>query len=246
MPVSVNFVGSGDAFGTGGRFNTCILVDGSDIRFTIDFGASSLVALNAQGISHNSIDAILLTHIHGDHSAGIPFMLLDAMLGAKRDRPLTIAGPKNLKSRLDECMAVLFPGSEAMEPNFPLHFVELQVGRTTDVLGLTVTPYAAKHTWQTDPTALRVGVDDKIVTYSGDGDWTPDLAEATQGADLFIAECYFHSKPVKWHLNYPTIREHKAEFGARRMVLTHMGPEMLARVGEVPEECAEDGLVITL
>lgn len=246
MSVTVNFVGSGDAFGTGGRFNTCILVDAEKIRFTIDFGASSLVALNAQGIAHNSIDAILLTHIHGDHSAGIPFMLLDAMLGARRDRALTIAGPKNLKARLDECMEILFPGSGEMVPKFPLHYVELEAGRPNDVLGLSVTPYAAKHTWQTDPTALRVSVDDKIVTYSGDGDWTPELPLATQDADLFIAECYFHSKPVKWHLNYGTIQEHKESFGAKRMILTHMGPEMLPLADQVPEECAEDGLVITL
>lgn len=246
MSVQVNFVGSGDAFGTGGRFNTCIMVDGGGLRFTIDFGASSLIALNKQGIAHNSIDAILLTHIHGDHSAGIPFMLMDAMLGARRDRPLTIAGPKNLKARLMEASEVLFPGSNEMTPKFPIHYVELEVGEPNEVLGLTVTPYAAKHTWQTDPTALRIGVDDKIVTYSGDGDWTPDLFKASKGADLFIAECYFHQKPVKWHLNYPTIQEHKEAFGAKRIILTHMGPEMLAKADEVPEECAEDGLVITL
>ncbi len=246
MSVQVNFVGSGDAFGTGGRFNTCIMVDGKDVRFTIDFGASSLIALNKQGIAHNSIDAILLTHIHGDHSAGIPFMLMDAMLGARRDRPLTIAGPKNLEARLAEAAEVLFPGSNAMTPKFPIHYVELEVGVPNTVLGLTVTSYAAKHTWQTDPTALRIAVDDKIVTYSGDGDWTPDLPKATQGADLFIAECYFHQEPIKWHLNYPTIQEHKDAFGAKRMILTHMGPEMLAMAGKVPEECAEDGLVITL
>lgn len=246
MSVTVNFVGSGDAFGTGGRFNTCIMVDGKDIRFTIDFGATSLVALNAQGIKHNSIDAILLTHIHADHSAGIPFMLMDAMLGAKRDRPITIAGPKNVKARIEECMEILFPGSSVMEPKFPLHYVELEVGKANDVLGLSVTPYAAKHTWQTDPTVLRVGVDDKIVTYTGDGDWTPDLPKATKDADLFIAECYFHSKPIKWHLNYYAIQEHKEEFGAKRMILTHMGPEMLPLADQVPEECAEDGMVITL
>ncbi len=246
MSVKVNFVGSGDAFGTGGRFNTCIMVDGADIRFTIDFGASSLIALNKQGIEHNSIDAILLTHIHADHSAGIPFMLVDAMLGAKRDRPLTIAGPKNLEARLAETAEVLFPGMGTMVPKFPIDYVELEIGVPNDVLGLTVTPYTAKHTWQTDPTGLRVGVDDKVVTYTGDGDWTPDMAKAAQGADLFIAECYFHSKPVPWHLNYGTIQEHKEEFGAKRTILTHMGPEMLAMAGEVPEECAEDGMVVTL
>lgn len=246
MSVKVNFVGSGDAFGTGGRFNTCILVDGKDVRFTIDFGGTSLVALNAQGISHNSIDAILLTHIHSDHSSGVPLLLMDAMLGAKRDRPLTIAGPKNLRSRMEEARAVLFPGSEVMVPKFPVNYVELPVGETSEFLGLKVTPFAAKHTWQTDPTALRVEVDGKIVTYSGDGDYTPDLARAAKDADLFIAECYFYEKPVKWHLNYPSIREHKADFAAKRMILTHFGPEMLAMADQVPEETAHDGLIVEL
>ena len=222
------------------------MVDGENLRFAIDFGASSLVALNAQGIPHNSIDAILLTHIHGDHSAGIPFMLMDVMLGAQRDRPLTIAGSKNVKARIEECAEVLLPGSSGMAPKFPLHYVELGVGWPNDILGLSVIPYAAKHTWQTDPAALRITVDDKVVTFSGDGDWTPDLPKATQDADLFIAECFFQSKPVKWHLNFGTIQERKAEFGANRMILTHMGPEMLPFADRVPEECAEDGLVITL
>jgi ribonuclease BN (tRNA processing enzyme) len=246
MSVTVNFVGSGDAFGTGGRFNTCILVDGKDTRFTIDFGGTSLVALNAQGIHHNTIDAILLTHIHSDHSSGVPILLMDAMLGARREKPLTIAGPKNLKERLEETRENLFPGSSIMEPKFPVHYVEMPVSETSELLGLKVTPYAAKHTWQTNPTALRIEVDDKIVTYSGDGDYTPELAKASNGADLFIAECYFYEKPVKWHLNYPTIREHMDGFAAKRTILTHFGPEMLAMADQVPEETAHDGLIVEL
>ena len=46
MKATVTFVGSGDAFGSGGRFQTCILVDIPGLRFVIDFGASSLIALN--------------------------------------------------------------------------------------------------------------------------------------------------------------------------------------------------------
>jgi hypothetical protein len=45
MTVSVRFVGSGDSFGSGGRFQTCILVDGTASRVAIDFGASLLIAL---------------------------------------------------------------------------------------------------------------------------------------------------------------------------------------------------------
>src|SRR5262250_3454267 len=102
MTVSVRFVGSGDAFGSGGRFQTCILVDAPGTRFAIDFGTSSLIALAQQGIAHTSIDAVLLKHLHGDHCGGVPFLLVDAMLAAKRTRALTIAGPRDLERRLAE------------------------------------------------------------------------------------------------------------------------------------------------
>jgi len=156
MTATVRFVGSGDSFGSGGRFQTCILVDGGGTRFAIDFGTSSLIALHQQGIEHNSIDAVLLTHLHGDHCGGVPFMLMDAMLGARRRRPLTIAGPRETRARLEAIAEALFPGSDVMVPKFPLEYVEMETGRANTVGALRVTPYAAKHTWQTNPTFLRV------------------------------------------------------------------------------------------
>jgi ribonuclease BN (tRNA processing enzyme) len=183
MKATVRFVGSGDSFGSGGRFQTCILVDADIVRFAIDFGTSSLIALGQQGIEHNSIDAVLLTHLHGDHCGGVPFMLVDAMLGARRSRPLTIAGPRDTRARLGAIAEALFPGSQTMVPKFPLDYVELGVGRANPVGKLQVTPYAAKHTWQTNPTFLRVEVGDKVIAYTGDGEWTDEMAKMGRGAD---------------------------------------------------------------
>jgi len=214
--VTVRFVGSGDSFGSGGRFQTCIVVDGPRTRFAIDFGASSLIALAQQGIDPNSIDAVVLTHLHGDHCAGVPFLLIDAMLASKRSRPLTIAGPRDLPRRMADIREALFPGSHVMTPGFGLQWIE------------------------------RVEVAGKVIAYTGDTEWTDDVAQVARGADLFIAECYFYEKPVKWHLNYPEITAHAEEVGAKRLILTHMSREMLAHAGRVPEECARDGLVVVL
>ena len=244
--VTVRFVGSGDSFGSGGRFQTCILVDGPTSRFAIDFGTSSLIALAQQGLEHNSIDAILLTHLHGDHCGGVPFLLIDAMLAAKRTRPLTIAGPRDLRRRMGEIQEALFPGSHAMTPQFPLEWIELEPGRSHKVLDFVVTAQPARHTKETHPTALRVEVSGKVIAYTGDTEWTDDVAKVAVGADLLIVECYFYEKPIKWHLNYPAIAAHRGDFGAKRVILTHMSKEMLAHVGEVPEECARDGLIVTV
>jgi ribonuclease BN (tRNA processing enzyme) len=246
MAVRVRIVGSGDSFGSGGRFQTCIVVDGPATRFAIDFGASSLIALAQQGIHPNSLDAILLTHLHGDHCGGVPFLLLDAMLAAKRDRPLTVAGPAGTRAHLATLQEALFPGSHIMTPKFALDHRELALGVPNAILDLVATPWPARHVPETNPTALRVEVGGRVVAYTGDTEWTDDVARVAAGADLLIAECYFHGKPIKGHLTYPAIVERVRAAGARRVILTHMGAEMLARRDDVPEECAADGMVIEL
>jgi len=238
--ITARFIGSGDAFGSGGRLQTCILINAPDIRFAIDFGATSLVGLRQQNIDPNSIDAILLTHLHGDHCAGVPFFLLDAMLGSKRTKPLAILGPRNTRTHLQRLQDTLFPGSHTMEPKFVLEFAEVMPDQTLDFLNLMVTATEARHTKETNPLALRIRVGDKTVAYTGDGEYTEALNALVSGADLLIAECYFHSKSVKWHLNYPDIMR----LSAKQVVLTHMHTDMLAHVDDVPENCAYDGYVV--
>ncbi len=240
--MKVTFVGTGDAFGSGGRLQTCILVEGPTTTFAIDFGASSLIGLRREEIDPNSIDLVLLTHLHGDHCGGIPFLLLDAMLGSKRLRPLTIVGPRDTKPHLERVQEALFPGSHVMEPKFGLHYNEISPGNRLEVADLTFDCVEARHTRETNPLAVCVTLGDKRVAYTGDGELTDELSRLVSGVDLLIAESYFYDKAVPWHLNYPDI-DH---LDAKRIVLTHMHSNMLERADEVPEECAHDGYVITI
>ena len=246
-PSTVTFAGCGDAFGSGGRFNSCFIVDVAGLRYAIDFGATSLVALQQANIKHSSIDVIVISHIHADHCSGIPSMLLDSMLAAKRTKPLTIAGPKDTEKRLRDMMESMLPGSDIMIPKFDLRFVEMDL-HVPNRIGedMVVTPYPAVHTAKTHPTSLRIEAGGKIVAYSGDTAWTEHVTKVSKNADLFICESYFYKKPVRFHLNYPEVVEHWNAFQAKRIILTHMGPEMLAMANQVPEECAFDGLVVTI
>lgn len=245
--AKITFVGTGDAFGSGGRMNTCFLVETGGLVFAIDFGATSLPALKGQGIEHDRIDLILLTHFHGDHAAGVPVLLMDAMLGTKRTRPLTIAGPPGTAQRLPVIHEALFPGSAGMKPKFDLTKRDMEIGGPHDMLGLKITTYPAIHTPESMPTSMRVELPDgKVIAYTGDSAWTAHIPALARGSDLLIAECYFHQKPVPFHMNYPVIQQHRAELQTKRLVLTHMGPEMLEVADEVPEECAYDGMTIEI
>lgn len=88
----------------------------------------------------------------------------------------------------------------------------------------------------------------KTVAYSGDTEWTPTLVSVARDADLFVCEAYSWERDLKYHLSLKTALARRAELGCRRMILTHMSDEVLARRAEleVEVETAEDGLTITL
>ncbi len=246
MTVKVRFLGSGDAFGSGGRLQTCILIEGESGRYLVDCGASALIAMRRYGVDPNAIDAILLTHLHGDHFGGVPFFLLDGHLLSRRDRPLTVAGPPDTRARLEVLSEALFPGMTGIDYRFDFEVTEYDPGVPNRLAGLVFTPYPAVHTPQTNPHALRIECDGRTITYSGDGEWSDTLIPAARGADLFIAECYFFDKAVKLHMNYKTLSAHLDEVGAKRVILTHMADEMLRRADGLAEETAQDGLVVEL
>ena len=244
--VNVQFLGTGDAFGSGGRLQTCFYVDAGAVQFLLDCGTSSLIALKRWGLSTSQIDIILLTHLHADHFGGVPFFLLDAGLMTKRTKPLIIAGPPGLEHRIRQAQDVLFPGAPTMRLGFPVEFIELRDRESRELGQLVVTPYQVEHGGGAPAYALRVGCGGRMITYSGDTEWTPALVEAARGADLFICEANFFDKKVKYHMNYRTLMEHRDELDCKRLILTHMGEEMLGRIGSLEIEGAEDGQRIVL
>ena len=242
--VQVRFIGCGDAFGSGGRFNTCFQILHAQGRCLIDCGASSLVALRRAGVEPNAIDSIFLTHLHGDHFGGIPFFLLDARLASRRAAPLLIAGPPGTEKRVADTLECLFPGAGGKGYPFPLEFAEFKEGEIFRRGPYAVTPYPANHSAGAPCYALRLEVEGKTVAYSGDGAWSDGLIGAGRNADLFIAESYFFEKTVGQHMDFKTLGARLPEIAPKRLILTHMSPDMLGRLPELPCETAEDGKTV--
>ncbi|MGN6461176.1 MAG: MBL fold metallo-hydrolase, partial [Pseudolabrys sp.] len=65
--MQITIIGSGDAFGSGGRANTCFHLRTAKSVLLIDCGASALPRLKHYDIDLNAIDGIILSHLHGDH-----------------------------------------------------------------------------------------------------------------------------------------------------------------------------------
>lgn len=247
MALSLQFVGCGDAFGSGGRFNTCFHLVGERTSLLIDCGASSLIAMNRLGIDRNAITTIVITHFHADHFGGIPFFILDAQFFSKRRAPLTIVGPVGLATWYERVMETAFPGSSQAAQKFELRLVEIAAGASLEVDGARVSAFQALHGPPDTPCiAVRIEAEGRSVAYTGDTEWTPALIPAAQDADLFIAEAYFRDKPVATHLSLNAIEAHLDELRPRRLVLTHMSDDMLGHPDRARFETAEDGKVIEI
>jgi ribonuclease BN (tRNA processing enzyme) len=245
-PVALRFLGSGDAFGSGGRLQTCLQLSGDPAGpLLVDCGASSLIAMKRAGVDPGQIQWVVVSHLHGDHFAGLPFMVLDGQF-SRRALPLVVAGPPGVAARVTAAMDVLFPGSSAAQRRFPLEFLELSDRRPTAVGPATVVPFAVVHPSGAPAFALRVEYGGKIVAYSGDTQWTDALLEAADGADLFVCEAYFFDRPVKYHLDYLTLTAHRARLACRRLILTHLGDQMLQSLPKVDADIAHDGLEVVL
>jgi ribonuclease BN (tRNA processing enzyme) len=244
--VEVHFLGTGDAFGSGGRLQSCIGVQTGNLRFLLDCGASGLVSLKRGGVDPAEIGLILLSHLHGDHFGGIPFLILDGQF-SRRTRPLLVAGPPGVEARVKEAMEIFFPGSSRVQRKFPVEFAELKE-RAENVFGeIRVTPFPVVHSSGSPSFALRVGCAGKQIGYSGDTEWTETLIEAASGTDLFISECYLFDKKIHYHLNYQILKEQKEKLGCRRLILTHMGEDVLNHLPSIGDmELAEDGKKILI
>ena len=238
--LTVTFIGSGDAFGSGGRLQSCILVDDGAERVLLDCGTSSLIGMKRLGIDPNTIGSVLVSHLHGDHFGGIPFLILDGQF-SRRDRDLHAVGPVGTEQRVRAAMEVLYPGSSMVQRRFALDFSEMVAG-STEVLGaMKVTVFPADHASGAPAHLTRVEFGGRTIAYSGDTAWTASLLEAARGADLLICEAYFREKRVPFHLSYADLLEHRHELNCRRIVLTHMTNEMIEADG-IELERACDGL----
>jgi ribonuclease BN (tRNA processing enzyme) len=245
--MKLTVVGCGDAFGSGGRLQTCYLVDASSTRFLIDCGATALIGFNKLGLDPNSVETIFISHLHGDHYSGLVWWLVHAQHVAKRTAPLTVVGPVGVQARFEAAAEALFPGSTTIQRRYDLRFLELTREKPMDVGPVRVTPFEVKHPSGAPPYALRFELEGKVLSFTGDTEWVETLVPAGRGADLYIMECYQLEGEPRYHMSWKRIAAELDRIGPRRVMLTHMATAMLARRGEVTDPrvvLAEDGLVL--
>lgn len=243
--MHLTIVGSGDAFGSGGRSNTCLRLDnrresGETQTLVVDFGSSALVAWHKLGFSTSEIDAVVLSHLHGDHFGGLPSLLLEGQFVSQRKKPLTIIGPQGLEARLRATCEALFPDSWSNNWSYPLTLVETVPGHVTEAAGCRIAALPVEHPSGAMSRALRIDNGQTVFAFSGDTCWVDNLVEISRDADLFVIECYSGLEPVPYHIDWRTLKANLPRLTARKIMATHMNDSAYA----LRQDMAAAGLLI--
>ena len=248
MSATITALGSGDAFSAAGRGHTCWLLEDELGLALVDAGGSVLAALHRAGVAPERIAAIHFTHLHGDHIAGWPFLLLDGLYRARRTARLEVTGPPGTRERLAALWAACYPDAARKPLPFAVDLVELAPGEEAQVAGRKIVALAARH--QAPPQvalSLRVEVPGRVLAFTGDTGPHQGLRALAAGAAALISECSEldgdgGDPALRKHLAWSDLRGILPTLGVRRVLLGHLGADARAAASAIQLEAKTLGL----
>lgn len=214
------FVGTGNAFAEGGLCWNGFVAGG---RYLFEAPPTALMALNKMGIEPNDLEAVILSHHHGDHFLGLPSLILHWKY-RKRTRPVVIIGPPGTEELTRTIGNAVYPG--LFEVAFPLIFQTAKPGTPHRVCELEVEPVEVKHD---ERLSMSLGyncrLNGRTFAYTGDTALCDGALDMARSAEVLVAECASRADNIPVHMNLvkdiPILRS--AMKPESTLLLTHLG-----------------------
>lgn len=236
MALDLTFIGTGNAFAPTRYWSSFLAND----RYLFDAPPTLLAHMKRLGKDVRDIEVVFISHYHGDHFFGLPFLFLEYAEQAPRTKDLTIVGPPGIAKRTEAATEMAFPNVyRKRNRGYALRFVEAFDGVTGEAAGCTFTSRRVTHVPDLDCFAYRVATPDGVLAYSGDTMMCEPLVPLADGADAFVVECSCWGEQCGPHLSPRDILALRAQISPHtRFILTHIGG------GEAPRALLDAGILI--
>jgi ribonuclease BN (tRNA processing enzyme) len=218
--LEFRFIGTGNAFAPGGLcWNGFV----ANRKYLFEAPPQALQSLNTLRIDANELDAVILSHHHGDHFLGLPFLVLQWKY-SHRERPIRIIGPAGTKALACDIGTKVYPG--LFEGGPEIEWEELAAGGTTTLGALQLEALAVEHDDRLSETlGFKAVLDGRKFGYTGDSAMCDSVLELARHGEVLISECASRADRVPVHMNLvddmPTLRAAMAP--SAHLLLTHLG-----------------------
>ncbi|MFN3603731.1 MAG: MBL fold metallo-hydrolase [Leptonema sp. (in: bacteria)] len=225
-------IGSGNAFNTDARGHCSFLLDSI---FLIDCGPTILLKRESLNIDFSKIKVVLITHFHGDHFAGLPFLVLYFEYILKRKEILYILGPKHIKNQYWALMNLIYPN---ININFTIEFVEIQ--NTYTFQNYQITPYPITH--KEESIGYKIFDGNHSFAFSGDTILDENVYPLYDNIDVGIIELSL--KENANHTSHVSLEElilNRSKIKAKKLYFNHLYDELAEEVRKINQLNPEFG-----
>ena len=219
--LDLRFIGTGNAFAPGGLCWNGFMVTG---KYLFEAPPQSLQSLHHIGAKTNEIEAVIISHHHGDHFLGLTFLLLEWKY-ALRKTPARIVGPPGTRELATLIGESVYPG--LMNLPYEVIWDEVGAGERFRVGDLDICTLAMEHDERLSATlGFAVEVGGKRLGYTGDSALCDSVYQLAREAEVLVSECVSRDLDLPMHMNLvddmPKVRA--AMSPDATLLLTHLGP----------------------
>ena len=222
--LELSFLGSGNAFAPNGRYWSSFLLNG---RYLLDAPPTLLPHLKRLDVPLTDIRTIFISHFHGDHFLGLPFLLLEYLHMTPRREDLHIVGPPGVEEMIEGLAEMAFPNLSHADAGYQRCYLEVEAGREQTVDDLRFQAFSMKHgSGKLASFGYRLRLADKVVAYTGDTELCDELFALAEGADVLVLDCNYSESRGLHHVSFaevPGIRKRLPL--STTIILTHLEAE---------------------
>lgn len=218
--MEITFLGSSNAFASEGRYWSSFIVDG---RYVFDAPPTLLPHLKQLNIPLEEIEVLFLTHHHGDHFMGVPFLFLEYVYMTKREKDLCIVGPPGVQEWIDDFANRCYPDI-TRDAGYRRIYVDAHPGKELRASDISFMSMPMCHvTDQMEALGYRAEIDGKVIAYTGDTTHCEEIYRLAQGADVLVVDCTYVAGSGPEHMGLDDVRKIRDELPHETtIILTHL------------------------